>query len=98
MGHVRGKPNHPQTQGKIERYHRSMKNIVKLHHYYSPSELENAINDWVEYYNNERYHESLSNVTPLMSILGEKKKSSKEGRKPSLNQYKKEDKNIYNKS
>ena len=35
MGHVRGKPNHPQTQGKIERYHRSMKNIVKLHHYYS---------------------------------------------------------------
>ena len=33
-----------------------------------------------------------------MSILGEKKKSSKEGRKPSLNQYKKEDKNIYNKS
>ena len=64
MGHVRGKPNHPQTQGKIEMYHRSMKNIVKLHHYYSPSELENAINDWVEYYNNERYHESLSNVTP----------------------------------
>ncbi|MBC8297785.1 MAG: IS3 family transposase [Pelagibacterales bacterium] len=64
MGHVRGKPNHPQTQGKIERYHRSMKNIVKLHHYCSPSELEKAINEWVEYYNNERYHESLSNVTP----------------------------------
>ena len=34
MGHVRGKPNHPQTQGKIERYHRSMKNIIKLNHYY----------------------------------------------------------------
>ena len=42
MGDVRVKPNHPQTQGKIERYHRSRKNIVKLHHYYSPSELENA--------------------------------------------------------
>lgn len=39
MGQVRGKPNHPQTQGKLERYHRSMKNIVKLHHYYSPSNV-----------------------------------------------------------
>ena len=74
MGHVRGKPNHPQTQGKIERYHRSMKNIVKLHHYYSPSELENAINDWVEYYNNERYHESLSNVTPSDVYFGREEK------------------------
>lgn len=34
--HVRGRPNHPQTQGKIERYHRTMKNVVKLEHYYSP--------------------------------------------------------------
>ena len=74
MGHVRGKPNHPQTQGKIERYHRSMKNIVKLHHYYSPSELENEINDWVEYYNNERYHESLSNVTPSDVYFGREEK------------------------
>jgi transposase InsO family protein len=39
MGHVRGKPNHPQTQGKIERSHRSMKNIVQLHHYYSSSKI-----------------------------------------------------------
>ena len=74
MGHLRGKPNHPQTQGKIERYHRSMKNIVKLHHYYSPSELENAINDWVAYYNNERYHESLSNVTPSDVYFGREEK------------------------
>ena len=74
MGHVRGKPNHPQTQGKIERYHRSMKNIVKLHHYYNPSELEIAINEWVEYYNNDRYHESLSNVTPSDVYFGREEK------------------------
>ena len=56
--HVRGKPLHPQTQGKIERYHRTMKNIIKLEHYYSPEELETKIADFVDYYNNQRYHES----------------------------------------
>jgi transposase-like protein len=61
---VHGAPNHPQTQGKIERYHRSMKNVVKLHHYYSLSDLKKAIDEYIEYYNNERYHESLNNCTP----------------------------------
>lgn len=64
MTQVHGAPLHPQTQGKIERYHRSMKNVVKLHHYYSPSELKEAIENWVNYYNTERYHESLGNLTP----------------------------------
>jgi hypothetical protein len=52
------------TQGKIERYHRSMKNVVKLDNYYSPWELERAIGRFVEHYNHRRYHESLENVTP----------------------------------
>ena len=43
MDHVRGAPHHPQTQGKIERYHRSMKNVVKLDNYYFPGELEAAL-------------------------------------------------------
>jgi transposase-like protein len=43
---VHGAPNHPQTQGKIERYHRSMKNVVKLHHYYSLSDLKKAIDEY----------------------------------------------------
>jgi len=64
MDHVRGAPNHPQTQGKIERYHRSMKNVVKLEHYYSPGELKQRLAKFVNYYNNHRYHESLQNVTP----------------------------------
>ena len=65
MMHTRGRPYHPQTQGKIERYHRSMKNVVKLEHYHFPWQLEQAIGDFVAYYNHERYHESLENVTPL---------------------------------
>ena len=64
MGHVRGAPYHPLTQGKIERYHRSMKNVVKLENYYYPWQLGKAIADWVQHYNHERYHESLDNVTP----------------------------------
>ena len=52
------------TQGKIERYHRSMKNSVKLEKYYSPWELERAITRFVEYYNHRRLHEALDNVTP----------------------------------
>jgi putative transposase len=64
MKHTRGAPYHPMTQGKIERYHRSMKNVVKLENYYFPWELEHAIAEWVAHYNHERYHESLDNVTP----------------------------------
>jgi putative transposase len=59
-----GSPYHPQTQGKIERYHRSMKNEVKLENYYYPWELEKAIAEWVDHHNHERYHESLDKVTP----------------------------------
>ena len=70
MAHTRGAPYPPQTQGKIERYHRTMKNVVKLQHYYFPWELEAALRDFVAYYNNERYHESLDNVTPADVYFG----------------------------
>ena len=68
--HTRGAPYHPMAQGKIERYHRSMKNVVKLEHYYFPWELERAIEQWVEHYNHERFHESLNNVTPADVYFG----------------------------
>ena len=68
--HVRGRPLHPQTQGKIERYHRSMKNVVKLDNYFSPEQLEFKMNEFVHFYNNERYHESLQNLTPADVYFG----------------------------
>ena len=67
---TRGAPYHPLTQGKIERFHRSMKNEVKLQHYYMPGELEIEIGRFIEYYNNQRYHESLKNVTPADVYFG----------------------------
>jgi len=70
MGHVQGAPYHPQTQGKIERYHRTMKNVVKLENYFFPDELRSSIEAFVNYYNNQRYHESLNNVTPADVYFG----------------------------
>ena len=64
LGHTRGRPRHPQTQGKIERYHRTMKNVVKLKNYYLPWELEQELGAFVQYYNHERVHEALKNLTP----------------------------------
>ena len=73
MKHTRGARYHPQTQGKIERYHRSMKNVINLQHYYLPGELEQEIARFVEHYNNHRYHESLDNLTPADVYFGKKK-------------------------
>lgn len=70
MSHVRGRPMHPQTQGKIERWHRSMKNVVKLENYYLPGDLIIRLEEFVEYYNNKRYHESLQNLTPSDVYFG----------------------------
>ena len=70
MDHVRGAPFHPQTQGKIERWHQTMKNRVLLEHYYLPGDLERQIEAFVQHYNNHRYHESLNNVTPADVYFG----------------------------
>ena len=73
MSHTRGARYHPQTQGKIERYHRSLKNVVNLLNYYLPGELEQEIGKFVDHYNNHRYHESLDNLTPPDVYLGQKR-------------------------
>jgi len=57
MQHVRGAPYHPMTQGKIERWHQTLKNRILLENYYLPGELEAKIGDFVAYYNHLRYHE-----------------------------------------
>ena len=64
MTPTRGRPDHPMTQGQIERYHRSMKNHILLENYHLPGELESALSRFVGYYNYERYHESPDNLTP----------------------------------
>ena len=70
LEHICGAPYHPMTQGKIERYHRSMKNMVLLQNYYFTSELEKALVQFVKYSNYERYLESLDNLTPTDICFG----------------------------
>jgi len=68
--HILSAPFHPQTNGKVERYQQSLKSVVNQLPYDLPSQLEKAIADFVEYYNNRRYHKSLRNVTPADVLYG----------------------------
>ena len=70
MDHVRGAPYHPQTQGKIERWHQTLKNRILLENYFLPGDLKASIGAFVTHYNHQRYHESLSNLTPADIYFG----------------------------
>ena len=58
MDHVRGAPYHPMTQGKIERWHQTLKNRILLENYFLPGDLETQIATFVDDYNHHRYHET----------------------------------------
>ena len=68
--HVVASPYYPQTNGKCERYHRTLKSQVKLVVYETPSALEQAVAAFVDYYNYRRYHEGIGNVAPTGVYYG----------------------------
>src|SRR4249919_1040220 len=70
IDHIRGAPLHPQTQGKIERWHQTLKNRILLDNYYLPGDLEAHIGSFIAHYNHLRYHESIANLTPADVYFG----------------------------
>jgi transposase InsO family protein len=97
MDHVRGAPYHPQTQGKIERWHQTLKNRILLENYFLPGDLDASIERFVEHYNHHRYHESLKNLTPAdvyfgrgQAILLERERIKRETFKQRRLQYRKQ--------
>jgi len=70
MPHTRGAPYHLQTQGKIKRWHQTLKNRILLENYFLPGDLEAQIAAFVGHYNHQRYHESLKNLTPANVYTG----------------------------
>ena len=79
MTHSRGAPYHPQTQGKIERWHQTLKNRILLENYFLSGDLEAHIETFVDHYNHQRYHESLNNVTPSDVYFGRDKEILQQG-------------------
>ncbi len=49
MSHTRGAPYHPQTQGKIERWHQTLKNRILLENYFLPGDLTQQIEAFVDH-------------------------------------------------
>ncbi|OUT95991.1 MAG: hypothetical protein CBB92_10780 [Flammeovirgaceae bacterium TMED32] len=75
-----------------------MKNVVKLDNYYSPGQLSSKMKQFVQYYNYERYHESINNLisSEVYYGTGEGKLRSREKTKQqTLIEWKKQNQNIY---
>jgi len=68
--HLRCSPHHPQTNGKLERFHQTLKTRLHVLVYSSPEELQRAMAEFIEYYNHRRYHEGIGNVAPADVYYG----------------------------
>lgn len=68
--HIYCAPHHPQTNGKIERFHETLKARMNLLVYTSPDELRRTMQEFIDYYNHRRYHEAIDNVTPADVFYG----------------------------
>jgi hypothetical protein len=58
------------TQGKIERWHQTLKNRILLENYFLPGDLEAQIAAFVDDYNCHRYHKSIDNMNPADVYFG----------------------------
>jgi len=87
--HIYCAPHHPQTNGKIERFHETLRARMNLLVYTSPDELRRTMRDFIAYYNHRRYHEAIGNVTPADVYYGRREeilRRREEQKQPTLEQ------------
>lgn len=62
---INGRPYHPQTRGKVERFHRTLSEWLQDHGPYpSLQALNRSLVEFARHYNHERPHQSLDDATP----------------------------------
>ena len=71
MTHVRTSPYYPQSNGKLERYHRTIKHdCVRQKTPLTLEEARRVVTEFVQHYNQERLHSALGYVTPADKLAG----------------------------
>jgi putative transposase len=71
MTHVRTSPYYPQSNGKIERWHQTIKGeCIRVQVPLSPDEARRMVSDYVGHYNQVRLHSAIGYVTPQDRLLG----------------------------
>jgi transposase InsO family protein len=71
MTHVKTSPYYPQSNGKLERYHRTIKGTcIRVNSPLSMSDAQRLITDFVDRYNNKRLHSAIGYITPKDKLAG----------------------------
>ncbi len=72
MTHVKTSPYYPQSNGKLERYHRTIKSTcIRVNTPLSLDDCERLVTDFVDRYNNQRLHSAIGYVTPKDKLHGQ---------------------------
>lgn len=71
MTHVKTSPYYPQSNGKLERYHRTIKGTcIRVHSPLSMDEAIRLVTDFVDHYNTRRLHSAIGYITPIDKLEG----------------------------
>jgi len=71
MTHVKTSPYYPQSNGKLERYHRTIKGTcIRVNTPLSLSDAQRLVTDFVDHYNNKRLHSAIGYITPKDKLEG----------------------------
>src|SRR5205807_9506139 len=74
MTHVKTSPYYPQSNGKIERWHRTLKgDCIRTETPLSLEDAQRIVARYVEHYNNTRWHSAIGSIAPKDKLEGREK-------------------------